>query len=289
LGLVLSFRHARRGAHTLGPLDSVRLDACCLRERGDGPVLATHDNHQWSVAGSTYFSLECPARVMLHFEDAPGAARSRAYGPFGRFSAVDGIAFAEDRIVASIDRETLRWLAQHDGVLWRVLVLSEAGPARFEAKLFALGALCLASQLPGVYAVGEDERLVRIGSVASVAPSPRDERIRSRELVAKVRVTRARSRALLARAQSLCGAMGKPAAQGCGGEGGSGDSQAPGQGALAGDGPEARRDAPGPGVEIAPRHSHRRIAVSRIVSRLSLMRQRAFIEGCRTRRAPRAA
>ncbi|HZM37377.1 MAG TPA: hypothetical protein VFC18_23160 [Burkholderiales bacterium] len=212
MSLVLSFRHARRHAHTLGPLGSVRLDASCLRERGDGPVLATHENHQWSVAGSTYFSLECPARVMLHFEDDPGVTRSRAFGPYGRFAAVDGIAFAEDRVVAAIDRESLRWLAQLDGALWRVLVLNEARSARVETRLFALGALCLAAQLPGVYALGEDHRLVRIGSVASVAPSPREAlRVRSRELIATVRMTQARSRALLVRAQAICARMETPA------------------------------------------------------------------------------
>ena len=68
----------------------MRLDARGLRERPEGPVLATHENHQWLVSGSNYFSLECPARVMLHFEDPPGVKRSRAYGPFGRFAAVDG-------------------------------------------------------------------------------------------------------------------------------------------------------------------------------------------------------
>lgn len=186
----------------------MRLEARGLRERPEGPVLAVHDNHQWLVAGSTYFSLECPARVILHFEDPPGVKRSRTYGPFGRFAAVDGIAFAEDRVVAAIDRESLHWLAQHDGVLWRVLVLNEAKAARFEGKLFALGALCLASQLPGVYAQGKDEQLVRIGSVASVAPSAGEVlRSRSREIVARAQATKARSRALLARAQSLCGAM----------------------------------------------------------------------------------
>ena len=213
MGIVLSFRHARRHTHTLGPLGSARLDARGLRERPEGPVLATHENHQWSVAGSTYFSLECPARVVLHFEDPPGVKRSRTYGPFGRFAAVDGIAFAEDRVVAAIDRESLHWLAQHDGALWRVLVLNEAkAAARFEGKLFALGALCLASQVPGVYALGEDEQLVRIGSVASVAPSAGEAlRSRSREIVARARATSARSRALLARAQSLCDAMGRAA------------------------------------------------------------------------------
>lgn len=191
----------------------MRLDARGLRERREGPVLATHDNHQWSVAGTTFFSLECPARVMLHFEDDPGVTRSRSYGPYGRFAAVDGIAFAEDRVVAAIDRETLRWLAQLDGTLWRVLVLNAATPvARFEGKLFALGALCLASQLPGVYAVSEDEQLVRIGSVANVAPTAGEAlRGRSRELVSQARATNARSRVLLARAQSLCDAMRKAA------------------------------------------------------------------------------
>jgi hypothetical protein len=212
LGIVLSFRHARRHAHTLGPLGSVRLDARGLRERPEGPVLATHENHQWSVSGSTYFSLECPARVMLHFEDDPGATRSRTYGPFGRFAAVDGIAFAEDRVVAAIDRKSLQWLAQLDGVLWRVLVLNEAKAARVEAKLFALGALCLASQLPGVYAFGENEKLVRIGSVASIAPTAGEVmRGRSRAIVARAQATNARSRVLLARAQSLCEAMRKAA------------------------------------------------------------------------------
>ena len=52
--------------------------------------------------------------------------RSRTYGPFGRFSAVNGLAYGDDGVIAVLDQKSGEWLSYDDGYHWPVMVVTDA-------------------------------------------------------------------------------------------------------------------------------------------------------------------
>jgi hypothetical protein len=232
LNLVLSFVHARRRARTLGPFAAVCLEADCVRERPGGPALATQVDHRWIVGGEPYFRLECEARIAVHFE-SPARAASRRFGPFERFAAADGIAYADGGVIASVDRRSREWLAHLAGAHWPVMVLSDAAEGAAGARALALAALCLAPLGPGVYGLWDGERLIdashagnlraqlaaklvtsrRVTTIAWSSPHAalRREsavlRRRSTATIGRARETHARAARLRERSRALCSAV----------------------------------------------------------------------------------
>jgi hypothetical protein len=94
-----------------------------MRADGDEALLVSYHQHQWGVEGLDYFRLDCTTRVVLHFERAQ--ERSHSYGPYERFSAVNGLAYGDDRVVSSLDSKKNEWLYYDTGYHWPVMIVTD--------------------------------------------------------------------------------------------------------------------------------------------------------------------
>jgi hypothetical protein len=166
LNVVFSFIHAGKAGRTLGPFAAICLDAETLRDAKTGALIARHTDHQWGIGGERYFRLDCTSAVRIHFE-TPGQPasgnnrRSRAYGPYQRFSSVDGIAYVEDRVFAFIDAKVGSWYSYSDGRHWSVMMVNDAaGTGGTKGLLAALAGI--APLLPGVLGIWHTGRLIRL-------------------------------------------------------------------------------------------------------------------------------
>jgi hypothetical protein len=145
----------------------VRIDAETLRE-GTDRIVARHREHQWEFEGERYFRLDATTRVSVHFEHTRSrpntAAKSRSFGPYERFSAVDGIAYTDDRVFAFVDARVGDWFCYGDGRHWPVMVVTDASPAKDRLR----GAIRLAPVLAGVIGLWEGARLLYLGRAQSI-------------------------------------------------------------------------------------------------------------------------
>lgn len=152
MNLILSFVHVNKSTRTVGPFHAVRLDATGLRDAANDELIAVHHEHQWEVQGVRYYRLDSTSRVRIQFEgSARGLPQSRQFGPYARFSAVDGIAYVDDRVFAYVDAPSPDWFCYEDGHHWRAMVVTDAAP-RQGAKLLLFVA-ALVPLLHGVIAV----------------------------------------------------------------------------------------------------------------------------------------
>ena len=94
-----------------------------MRADLDAALLVPYRNHQWNLDGLVYFRLDCTDRVAVHFERSP--ERSREYGPYERFSAVNGLAYGDDRVIAFLDAKKNEWLYYDAGYHWPVMVVTD--------------------------------------------------------------------------------------------------------------------------------------------------------------------
>lgn len=164
MNLILSFVHPSKAPKTIGPFLAIRLDAESLRETAHGAPLAVHRDHQWEVGGERYFRLDATTRVHCHFERLTQAAQSRRFGPYEQFSAVDGIAYADDRVFAFVDTKVGDWFCYEDGLHWQVMVVTDASAGK--NRLLSLAGL--APLLPGVIALWQGAALLYLGRAASI-------------------------------------------------------------------------------------------------------------------------
>jgi hypothetical protein len=123
VNLIFSYVHPSRSAKSLGPFKSIRLAYDGMRSDGDEALLASYHQHQWGVEGLDYFRLDCTTRVVVHFERA--RERSHPYGPYDRFSAVNGLAYGDDRVVSFLDIKINEWLYYDTGYHWPVMVVTD--------------------------------------------------------------------------------------------------------------------------------------------------------------------
>lgn len=172
MNVVFSFIHAGKAGTTLGPFAAIRLDAETLRDAMTGAILARHKNHQWEIGGERYFRLDSTSAVKIHFEtpSRPSSGNdhsSREYGPYQRFSSVDGIAYVEGRVFAFIDAKVGDWFSYGDGRHWAVMVVNDAGTPKGAKELFGTLA-AIAPLLAGVLGVWQGGRLVRLAATGCV-------------------------------------------------------------------------------------------------------------------------
>lgn len=123
MNVIFSYVHPIEAAITLGPFDSIWLSSAGLRTEAKGAIRAAYLKHQWEVDGLSYFRLDCTSQVGMHFERA--ADRSTKYGPYKRFSAVDGLAYGDDKVLAFMDQKSDEWLYYDSGFHWPTMVVSE--------------------------------------------------------------------------------------------------------------------------------------------------------------------
>jgi hypothetical protein len=167
LQLVLSFVHPSRPPRSLGPFSRLWLDARSLRAEADGPVLAHHVRGEWHVEGDTYYRLDCAARVSIGFERHDGG-RSRLFGPFASFSAVDGLAYTDSKIFAFLDKRAGAWLCYDLGDHYPLMVLG-AAPASRGTVLCAL----VAASVCGLWGGGDPTQAAAAGTSAARSPLAR--------------------------------------------------------------------------------------------------------------------
>jgi hypothetical protein len=94
-----------------------------MRGDVDDALLAPYRNHQWHVDQLNYFRLDCTSQVSVHFERL--RERSGRYGPYERFSAVNGLAYGDDRVIAFLDVKKDEWLYYDTGYHWPRMVVSD--------------------------------------------------------------------------------------------------------------------------------------------------------------------
>jgi hypothetical protein len=165
MNLVLTFVHPSKPPKTLGPFAAIRFDAESLRETVNGAPVAIHRDHQWHVGTEKYFRLDTTTRVHCHFERLTQNEGSKRFGPFEQFSAIDGIAYVDDRVFAFVDTKIGDWFCYEDGHHWEVMVVSDAsGGAR--SRLLSIAGL--APLLPGVIALWQGAKLLYLGQAQSI-------------------------------------------------------------------------------------------------------------------------
>jgi hypothetical protein len=169
MNLILTFVHPARADRNLGPFQAIRLDAGSVRDAATERVLAEHANHQWVLEGERYSRLDATTAVRIHFERRQPYPRapvnSRGFGPYERFSAIDGVAYADDRLFAFVDAKAGDWFCYEDGHHWTVMVVSDAGAPRSDTWTRMLA---LAPYLAGVIGLWQDTKLVYLGRADSI-------------------------------------------------------------------------------------------------------------------------
>ena len=165
--LVLSFVHPTKPSRIAGPFKSVRLDGDGVRELAHGRLVAYHRERLWEIEGEKYFRLDATSRVRIHFErsrpDPYSLSRSREFGAFERFSAVDGIAYTDKQAFAYVDSKVGDWFCYDDGRHWAVMVVTDAAPR----VTHALG-LALALALFGVMGAWENAEPVYLAQAKCI-------------------------------------------------------------------------------------------------------------------------
>lgn len=121
--LVFSFVHPSKPPRTLGPMSSIWLTCEGMSEQSTGPLRAPYRNHQWEVDGLSYFRLDCTAEVNVWF--ARNGDRSASYGPYARFSMVNGLGYGDDRVIAFMDYKKNEWLYYDTGFHWPVMIVNQ--------------------------------------------------------------------------------------------------------------------------------------------------------------------
>lgn len=164
--LVLSFVHPSKPSKTAGPFQAIRLDGDSVREVVGHTLVARHREHQWEVEGERYFRLDTTARVRIHFERPLQGALSRQFGPYERFSAIDGIAYTDERVFAFVDPKVGDWFCYNDGQHWPVMIVTDASPGGKEGLLGTLAAL--APVVSGVIGLWRGTKLLYLGRAASI-------------------------------------------------------------------------------------------------------------------------
>jgi hypothetical protein len=127
VNLIFSYVHPNQPDITLGPLGAIWLSADGMRTEAGGELRAPYRRHQWDVDGLAYFRLDCTAHVIIHFER--DGKRSGTHGPYGRFSAVNGLAYGDGKVLAFMDGKSDEWLFYDSGYLWPVMVIRETPQA----------------------------------------------------------------------------------------------------------------------------------------------------------------
>lgn len=166
MNLILSFIHPSKPARAVGPFHGIRLDGDSVREVQNRTLVARHVQHQWEVEGERYFRLDATTRVHIHFERPPQGAYSRQFGPYQRFSAIDGIAYTDDRVFAFMDPKVGDWFCYNDGQHWPIMVVSDASESPPRSRLRTLAVL--APLLGGVIGLWKCGRLLYLGRAESI-------------------------------------------------------------------------------------------------------------------------
>lgn len=123
--LKLTFANARGDAVHLGPFTRLIFDGPELKD-GDWRLIARHTDHRWQLMdGARYSRLECYSPCTIRFETRDDVERQpRRIGPFSSVSSVDGVSYADHRILAFCDDQLQDWYSfdfgQHYG---RMIVL----------------------------------------------------------------------------------------------------------------------------------------------------------------------
>ena len=125
-GLVVELANPHGEPVQLGPFRSLRFEGESLLAGPAGEVIAEHVDHRWARPdGSAYSRLRCSAPVQVHFHSVKDEP-SKKLGPFESFSSVDGVAYANHRVLAFCDRDLQDWYSYDIGSHWKVMSVEPA-------------------------------------------------------------------------------------------------------------------------------------------------------------------
>ena len=128
MALHLAFVRPHAAPHACGPYEEVRF----WREQviADGEVLAHYVDSRWQLEGvaERFSSVEFRDRVEIHFAKRNGE-RSRRFGPYRAFRLMDGIAYENEHVFASFDRQHEDWYSHSLGIHWPMMAVLAATEA----------------------------------------------------------------------------------------------------------------------------------------------------------------
>jgi hypothetical protein len=120
--LVFSYVHPTKPSRTLGPFPSIWLDVEGMRSEAGSVLLAPYKEHQWCIDEEKYFRLDCTARVRVHFVRSD--TQALRHDTFERFSAVNGLAYGDDKVIAFLDYKQNEWLYFDTGYHWPTMIVT---------------------------------------------------------------------------------------------------------------------------------------------------------------------
>ena len=86
--------------------------------------VAVHENHLWATKQGRFSRFDIEQSVEVSF--ASDAGSSRPFGPYRHLSGVDGVLYAEQRVLAFYDEQQKDWYAFEDGRHWRCITITPA-------------------------------------------------------------------------------------------------------------------------------------------------------------------
>jgi hypothetical protein len=108
---------------TLGPYRQLRFEGERLYAHPERTLVAEHVGHHWSTPDGSFSRLDYfDEAITVYFER--GGERSRPLGQFSHFSCINGVAYADRRIVAACDTRSADWYSYDVGSHWPTMVVA---------------------------------------------------------------------------------------------------------------------------------------------------------------------
>lgn len=115
---------------SIEPAPFFRLIGSMLCRGPHNESIATYDK-RWLLADGECVRAESMDPVVIYFEDNAGRASS-AFGPFKEFYVVDGVAWADARVLARFDPTTQLWHPPKAQDGWASLLIAPPTTSRLD-------------------------------------------------------------------------------------------------------------------------------------------------------------
>ena len=116
--------------HELGEFDIVRILENEVRAGEPEKVIAWHSQHRWRAehADQTFNKVEISGPLTVGM----GGGSTQAFGPYGNYLYMDGVAYADGRVFAFWDISAADWYLTDVGLHCKSLTIRFVRPAKRE-------------------------------------------------------------------------------------------------------------------------------------------------------------
>ena len=120
MALFIRFAATNGDTVSFGPYEEIRFEGSRLRADAHEAAIAEHSPAGWVTSAGVFMRLEV-ADDGLVIQGGSGAAESIELGPYRRVSAVDGVLYIEENILAFYDGQNDDWYLFPESKHWRVI------------------------------------------------------------------------------------------------------------------------------------------------------------------------